>query len=125
MPLIFTAAVITVSLYFSLQGVITGAYILLCLLGLNIMLVSYSAAVFSGLYKHIMKNSEEYLGTILNKETNKDAKLKFIVRLMLLLSVYHIYTIGYVFFAGMAAVTVSISLIGSMLNMFEESFLDK
>lgn len=119
------AAAISASLYFSLQGVIAGTYFLLFVLGLNVLMVSYSATVFAGLYRHIMKNSDEYLQTALAKRTDTNEGIQFLIRAMLLVSVYHVYTLGYVFFAGVASVTVVISLVSTVLNAFEKRFLDQ
>jgi hypothetical protein len=121
-----TAAIVCFSLYLSLQGVVSGTYVLLFLLGMNILLVSYSSAVISGFYRYMFKaaNTDSHLKTILDKKRDSIG-LQAIVRIMFLLSVYHIYTIGYIFFAGLAAVTVTISFVASLLTIIEESFLDK
>jgi hypothetical protein len=121
-----TAAIVCLSLHLSLQGIVSGTYVLLFLLGMNVLLVSYSSAVVSGFYRYIFKNSntDSQLKIILNKKRDSIG-LQAIVRIMLLLSVYHVYTIGYIFFAGLAAATVTISFVASLLTIFEESFMDQ
>jgi hypothetical protein len=114
------AITISASLYFSLQGAIAGTYVLLFILGLNVLMVSYSASIFGGLYHCIMKNSEEYLQSVIAKRGENNEGSQFLIRAMLLVSVYHVYTLGYIFFSGVATVTVTIALVSTVLNILEK-----
>jgi len=116
------AITITVSLYLSLQGIIGGTYFLLVLLGLNVLMVSYSATFLMGFYKVMLKTPDDF-ESALRKRDSVDNGILFLVRSMLLGSVDHIYTLGYVFFAGVALVTVIISLFSTILAAFERRYL--
>jgi hypothetical protein len=122
MHILFTAAIVSFSLYLSLQGIISGTYILLFILGINVFLVLYTASLLSVLY--ITKTTDDQLQNSLIKG-NEDISLKIILRLMLLISVYHIYTLGYVFFAGAATITVLISLFSCVLIVSKPGLKDQ
>jgi hypothetical protein len=122
MHILFTAAIVSFSLYLSLQGIISGTYILLFILGVNVFLVLYTASLLSVLY--ITKSKDEQFQNSLIKG-NEDISLKIILRLMLLISVYHVYVLGYTFFAGAATVTVLISLFSCILITFKTGIEDQ
>jgi hypothetical protein len=120
---ILTAATIATSLYFSMQGAMAATYIIIALLGMNIMLVTFSSATLVGMRKHMLKNPENYLKKTL--ENREDPLIHVLIRLMLLVGVYQVFLLGYVFFAGAATVSLTISIIAGVWEWFDNNFLDK
>jgi hypothetical protein len=109
---VVVAATLAISLFFSLQGAIYGTYVIITMLGLNVGMIILSASLSmtpevkinsSSMTTHLMEN----FGSML------------LVRLMLLLSIWHIYTIGYTFIAGVATVTVLITIFSMIIRKLE------
>jgi hypothetical protein len=111
---IFVAITISGSIWYSMQGIAAATYVLLTLLSFNMLATVFIASAMLGLKLDRPQ--------ILSKEQQLNST--FLIRLMLLASVWHLYTLGYVFIAGAFMVTVIISLltiIFASLEQFAES----
>ena len=117
---ILMAIFIAGSLYFSMEGVIYGTYAILFVLGFNVISITYSSIIFLGLYKYMIRSKKTFFQTDL--PANKDFIL---IRFMLIICVYHIYTLGYIFFAGVALVTAVIALFSYIIYMLDEVIHDE
>lgn len=104
---IFVAAVMAFSLWLSLQGVVSGTYVIITLLVLNIFSVVLNVAVMLG--ADISKIDLKINETNILKQQTTNLPVMFLVRMMFLAGVWHIYTLGYALLAGAALVTVTIS----------------
>ena len=120
---VILSIILACSLFFSIEGFVFGTYILITILSLNVVLVAFSATVLMGLQVYMLENSGNFLANIKAKDKG-DHVFKFIIRLMLLVSVWHLYTVGYVFFSGVAATTVLISLSVVAIEYLNKKFTD-
>ena len=113
---IFVAAVMAFSLWLSLQGIVSGTYVIITLLGLNILLVCLYAAATLGadISKVDVKIKEK---DVLDQ---KNLPVMFLVRLMFFAGVWHIYTLGYVLLAGAALVTVTINVLSIVVMAIDK-----
>ena len=112
------AAIMAFSIWLSLQGIASGTYVILTLLGLNIFFVALVASTVLGadVSKVAIKANE----TELLKQRNTNLSAMFLVRLMYLASVWHIYTLGYVLLAGAALVTVTINALSIIVMAIDK-----
>jgi len=104
---VIVAMIIAISLLASLQGMIYGTYIIIIMLGLNVGAIILSTSlsmIRDGANSPYMM---ENFGSII------------LVRIMLLLSIWHIYMIGYTFIAGVAAATVTITILSLIFRKLE------
>lgn len=108
---IITAAVIGGSLYLSLQGAVWATNIILGLLLINVSIVALSISSIAGFQRVFLLNAKDRLDDLDKNWQKTETGVLILLRLFLLLSVWHIYTLGYVFFAGVAGTTVFMSLI--------------
>jgi len=120
---VFVALVIVSSLYFSMQGVMIATYVILALLIIHIIFALVSFSVIAGMIKHMLKNSDVYLQKIINNPS--DPLTITLVRLLLLVSTYHIFLLGHVFFAGAMTSVLGISISASFLQWVNDTFMDK
>lgn len=118
MPII-VAAVIAASLYLSANGVLWAAQLLIAILATNILLVIYSIAFLGGFQKTMLKNSEKRIKELEEAYERHDHRTVILIRLLLLIAVWHLYTLGYVLFAGVAGTTVAISLLVALLRSID------
>lgn len=108
---IITAAVIGGSLYLSLQGAVWATNVILGLLVINVSLVALSISSIAGFQRIFLLNAKDRLEDLDKSWQKTETGVLILLRLFLLLSVWHIYTLGYVFFAGVAGTTVFMSLV--------------
>jgi hypothetical protein len=108
---IITAAVIGGSLYLSLQGAVWATNIILGLLLINVSIVALSISSIAGFQRVFLLNAKDRLEDLDKTWQKTETGVLILLRLFLLLSVWHIYTLGYVFFAGVAGTTVFMSLV--------------
>lgn len=111
MPNIIIASITVLGLLFSLQSMIIGTYVLLLVLSLNIFFIILSSSIFISALKIDIEDS------VIDKS---ELLTKFLVRLLFLLSVWHLYSIGYVFFAGIALATVIITILSIIFSVFDD-----
>lgn len=104
---ILTATIMAASIWFSLQGIVSGTYVIITLLGLNIFFVILYAATMLG--ADISKIDFKINETDILKQQTMDLPVMFLVRMMFLAGAWHIYTLGYALLAGAALVTVTIN----------------
>ena len=112
------AAVMAFSLWISLQGIASGTYVIITLLGLNIFFVALYAAIMLG--ANVSKIDVKVNETELLKQRNSNLPVMFLVRLMFLAGVWHIYTLGYVLLAGAALVTVTINALSIIVMAIDK-----
>jgi hypothetical protein len=115
---ILTALVISYSIHISIDGVVAGTYIILALLGMNVFLTVYSASVLMGTFVYILKNPDMSADILTKNSVSDEMGLQLLIRLMLLACVYHIYSLGYHLFAGIALTTVFISVLSNIVQLF-------
>ena len=111
------AAVMAFSLWLSLQGITSGTYVIITLLGLNIFFVALYATIMLGTdaSKIDVKINDNVL-----KHRNANLPVMFLIRLMFLAGVWHIYTLGYVLLAGAALVTVTINALSIIVMAIDK-----
>jgi hypothetical protein len=108
---IITAAVIGGSLYLSLHGAVWATNVILGLLAINVSIVALSISSIAGFQRVFLLNAKDRLEDLDKSWKKTETGVLILLRLFLLLSVWHIYTLGYVFFAGVAGTTVFMSLV--------------
>ena len=116
---ILTAAVMAASIWFSLQGVIAGTYVIFTLLGLNILLVSFYAAVALG-----MSMSKVDINVKVSEKQEQNLSVMFLVRLMFFAAAWHVFTLGHVALAGAAFVTITINTL-TLVILGIDKFIEK
>ena len=107
---VIVAAIIGSSLFFSLNGAIWATYVIIGILCLNVSLVFYSLALTTGFERTLLQNPQKRIEELDASAAKTDFPVILLLRVFLLVCVWHLFTIGYVFFAGIAATTVGISL---------------
>lgn len=120
---IIVASVIAGSLYLSMGGALLATNIIIGILCLNVFLVIYSIAIVVGFQKTLLKNPEKRIEELKAFTERSDARTLILIRILLLLGVWHLYTLGYVLFAGITATTVIISIMIVLfrsIDMIEE-----
>jgi hypothetical protein len=120
---IIVASVIAGSLYLSMSGALWATNIIIGILCLNVFLVIYSIAIVVGFQKTLLKNPEKRIEELKAFTERSDARTLILIRILLLLGVWHLYTLGYVLFAGITATTVIISIMIVLfrsIDMIEE-----
>ena len=108
---IITAAVIAGSLYLSLHGAVWATNVILGLLLVNVCIVALSISSIAGFQRVFLLNAKERLEDLDKSWQKTETGVLILLRLLLLVSVWQIYTLGYVFFAGVAGTTVFMSLV--------------
>ena len=116
---IIIAAVILGNLYLSIGGYLWATNAIIAILALSAALVLYSIAIVVGFQKTILMNSEKRIEELKTYAEKVDTRTLFILRAFLLLCVWHIYTLGYVLFAGIAGTTVTISIVVMLLRSID------
>jgi len=114
MTSILASIVIAGSIWFSMEGVIAGTYILLFILGTNLLLTSIASAVFIGMKINKTDLEEQYA------IDDKNLNVRFLVQLMLAVGVWHLFQVGYVFLSGVFLVSISISILATIFRFFEK-----
>lgn len=116
---IITAAVIAGSLYLSLHGAVWATNVILGLLVINVSIVALSISSIAGFQRVFLLNAKDRLEDLDKTWQKTETGVLILLRLFLLLSVWHIYTLGYVFFAGVAGTTVFMSLVITVFRAFD------
>jgi len=106
---VILAAIIGGSLYLSVHGALWATHIIIGILSLNILLVSFSVTIFMGFQKTLLANPDKRLEEL--RVANSNIPELFLLRLFMLACIWHLYTIGYVFFAGIAVTAVTLSIL--------------
>lgn len=114
MTSILAAIVIAGSIWLSMEGVIVGTYILLFILGANLLLTSIASAVFIGTKINKTDLEEQYA------IDDQNLNVRFLVQLFLAIGVWHLFQIGYVFLSGMFLVSVSISILATIFRFVQK-----
>ena len=120
---IIVATVIAGSLYLSMGGALWATNIIIGILCLNVFLVLFSIVIVVGFQKTLLKNPEKRIEELKAFTERSDARTLILIRILLLLGVWHLYTLGYVLFAGITATTVIISIMIVLfrsIDMIEE-----
>jgi hypothetical protein len=120
MPSIILAAFVSVALYFSLQGAIWGTYAILFVLSLNVFMIIFGVSLLTGLQRTYLLKAKERLKDLDESDAKTNSSAVFLVRIILLACVWHIYTLDYVLFAGIAATTVVTSLLVLIIKIFDK-----
>jgi hypothetical protein len=113
---IITAAVIGGSLYFSLSGALWATHVIMFILGLNVILVLYSVSIVAGLQRTLLRNPEKRIEELRASAKRIDLGTLILLRIFLLVCAWHVYSLGYILFAGITFTTVTISLVISLLR---------
>lgn len=108
---VILAAIIGGSLYFSVNGLLWATQIIIGILSLNIFLVAVSVSTFMGFQKTLLANPQKRLEELRLTEEKTDVSVLLLLRFFMLACAWHLYTIGYVFFAGIAVTTVTLSIL--------------
>jgi hypothetical protein len=116
---VILAAFIATSLYFSLQGVVWGTYAILFVLSLNVIMVVFAMSILTGLQRTYLMEADKRIKELNEADANTNAPAVFLVRLILLACVWHIYTLDYVLFAGISGVTVITTLLSLSFKVFD------
>lgn len=116
---VILAAILGGSLYFSMQGAILATNILIGILSINIALVAFYTPIIIGFQKSILMNAKEKLAKIEETSQKVDVKVLILLRVFLLVCVWHLYMMGYVLFAGIAGTTAVISLLISVFRAMD------
>lgn len=120
---IIVASLIAGALYLSMGGALWATNFIIGILSINVFLVLYSITFVAGFQKTLLKNPEKRIEELKASAERNDAGTIILVRILLLLGVWHLYTLGYILFAGIAATTVIISILVAMfrsIDMIEE-----
>jgi hypothetical protein len=121
MPSVIIAAIIGGSLYLSAQGMFWATNVIFCILILNVLLILYSVSVTTGLQRTLLMNAEKRIQELDESLGKMNMPAIFLIRVFLLLCVWHLYTLGYIFFAGVAATTVTMSLLIMVFRSLDSS----
>lgn len=113
------ALLIVSSLYLSMGGALWATNFILCLLGLNVVLILYSIVFFAGFQKTLLMNAEKRIEELKAYAEKVDTKTLLLLRGLLLLCVWHVYMLGYAVFAGIAGTTVTISILVMLLRSID------
>lgn len=116
---VILAAILGGSLYFSMQGAILATNILIGILSINTALVAFCTPIVIGFQKSILMDAKEKLAKIEETSQKVDIKVLILLRVFLLVCVWHLYMIGYVLFAGIAGTTAVISLLISVFRAMD------
>lgn len=108
---IIVAIIIAGSLYLSMAGALWATNVIIGILVLNIFLVLYSITIVAGFQRTLLKNPEKRIEELKASAERIDTGTLVLLRIFLLVGVWHLYTLGYVLFAGVAATTVTISIL--------------
>jgi hypothetical protein len=122
---IILAAILGGSLYLSLHGALWATHVIIFFLTLNVVLVAYSMTVVAGLQRTLLLNAEKRIEELDKMAINTDVPVMLLLRVFLLVCVWHLYTLGYAFFAGVAATTVLISVLVTLLRSIDSSVSEK
>jgi mannose/fructose/N-acetylgalactosamine-specific phosphotransferase system component IID len=120
MSSIILAAFVSVALYFSLQGAIWGTYAILFVLSLNVFMIIFGVSLLTGLQRTYLLGAKERLKDLDETDAKTNSSAVFLVRIILLACVWHVYTLDYVLFAGIAATTVVTSLLVLFIKIFDK-----
>jgi hypothetical protein len=107
------------SLYYSLAGVAFATNIIIVILLLSVVLTTYSIVILGGFHRTILMSAQEHLELINTASTKTNFPVIILLRGLLTACVWHLYTLGFVFFAGVAATTVTISLVITIFMMID------
>jgi hypothetical protein len=118
---VILALLIASSLYLSMGGAIWATNIIIGILVLNITLVVLSITTVVGFQKTILMNAEKRIGELDSYAEKMDTSTLLLLRVLLLLGVWHLYTLGYILFAGIAGTTVIISIIIMLFSSLDVS----
>ena len=116
---IIVASLIAGSLYLSMGGTLWATNFILIILGISTALVIYSIALVVGFQKTLLMNPEKRIEELKAYAEKVDTKTRLLLRGFLLLCVWHIYTLGYVLFAGIAGTCVTISIAVMLLRYID------
>lgn len=116
---VMLAAILGGSLYFSMQGAILATNILIGILSINIALVAFYTPIVIGFQKSILMDAKEKLAKIEETSQKVDIRVLILLRVFLLVCVWHLYMMGYVLFAGIAGTTAVISLLISVFRAMD------
>lgn len=120
---IIVAAILAGSLYLSMAGFLWATNVIIGVLALNILFVLYSVSIVAGFQRTLLKNPEKRIEELNVSAERSDAKTILLLRFFLLVGVWHLYTLGYALFVGIAATTVTISILVAFfrsVDMIEE-----
>lgn len=108
---IIVAVIIAGSLYMSMAGALWATNVIIGILVLNVFLVLYSITIVAGFQRTLLKNPEKRIEELKASAERIDTGTLVLLRIFLLVGIWHLYTLGYVLFAGVAATTVTISIL--------------
>jgi len=108
---VIVAAAIGCSLYFSMNGALWATQVIIAILAMNVFLVLYSLVLTIGFQRTLLQNPQKRIEELDVASAKMDVPVILLLRVFLLICVWHLFTLGYVFFAGMAATTVGISML--------------
>jgi hypothetical protein len=116
MKTVSTSLVISIALWFSMQGVLPATYIILGILGLVCFLTVYTSVVTIGMIRHIVYNPDQYIEALQERAAKDDPKLRILLHLIYFVATYHIFLLGYSVMAGAVAASVSIVLFSTIVE---------
>jgi hypothetical protein len=116
---IIAAGIVASSLYFSIHGSLWAIYVILGILSLNVFLTVLGVSFLVGFQKTYLLKPLERLKEIEKAENTIDTPSIFVFRVLLLISVWHIYTLDYLLFAGITGTTVTISLLAMLFKVLD------
>lgn len=110
MAYIIYSILFTVGILLSLNGNIIGTSILFALTGFHLISAIILFGVFSNIFTPAKTGYRELI-----KRDNMNNSLSFLMLVFLAISTFHLYTLGYILYAGMLISTISIS---ALLHLF-------
>lgn len=116
---VILALVIAASLYLSTGGALWATNIIIGILTVNVVLVVLSITTVAGFQKTLLMNPEKRIKELKSHAERVDVETLLLLRIFLLLGIWHLYTLGYVLFAGVAVTTVTISIIVMLFRSFD------
>lgn len=116
---IIIAAILGGSLYLSANGVLWATNVIIVMLSLNVFMIVLSSSVVAGMQRSMLLNAENRIKQLDETLSKTNVPVLFLTRLFLVVCVWHLYTLGYLFFAGIAATTVSMSLLVLLFRSFD------
>ncbi len=103
------AIVYLLGIYGSLNGFVMGTYTLFVLLGIHMFFITATAA--------LSRTGPDSIGTGFKSKIKKEEVVgNFLTQVFIVMSTYHLYQIGYVYFAGMVTITVTIAFFANILG---------
>lgn len=115
--IVILAAIITAALYLSINGEVWATYTIIGLLSVNALVVPFVVSILAG-FQELRKSTQ------LSK-SEKDAPVQFLILILMLISAWHLYNIGYEFFAGVSTTTITISFLVSAFRSIDLRISEK